>query len=400
MLRVGLTGGIGSGKSMVARRLGELGATVVDADVVAREIMEPGQPVLQQVRERFGDEVIRADGTLDRAGLAAIVFTDPQALAALDALTGPAIAERIAQLRHAVPAGVVFVQDMPLLVERGLWVREHASIVVETDLETRVRRLVEQRGLDEQDVRNRIVAQASDTERRAACDIVLSNDGPPAETIAAVDSLWNERLRPWNENLVHGRHSRRPERGAVVTPRGDWASRGARLVAKVAHALRDVAAVTEVEHIGSTSVPDLPAKDVLDLQVGVRELAVADAPEFREAMRGAGLVPFDDITGDTPHPTGADADGWRKRVHGSTDPKEIAHVHVRETGSPAWRFTLLFRDWLVHEASEREGYAAEKRRLLGLHDTTSAYAEAKEPWFAEAFTRAHAWAAATNWTPR
>ena len=95
-------------------------------------------------------------------------------------------------------------------------------------------------------------------------------------------------------------------------------------------------------------------------------------------MRGAGLVPFDDITEDTPHP-GADADGWRKRVHGSTDPKEIAHVHVRETDSPAWRFTLLFSDWLVHEASEREGYAAEKRRLVGLHDTTSAYAEAKEP---------------------
>ncbi|HKX65842.1 MAG TPA: dephospho-CoA kinase [Intrasporangium sp.] len=400
MLRVGLTGGIGSGKSTVAGRLGELGAAVVDADVVAREIMEPGQPVLAQVRKRFGDDVIRADGTLDRAGLAAIVFTDPEALAALDAITGPAIAERIAQLREAVPAGAVSVHDMPLLVERGLWVREHVSIVVETDVETRVRRLVEHRDLDEQDARNRMAAQASDAERRAACDIVINNDGTPAETIAAVDAVWSERLDPWNENLVQGRHSRRPERVAVVEPRDDWAWRGARLVAKIAHALRDVAAVTEVEHVGSTSVPHLLAKDVLDVQVGVRELDAADAPEFRDAMRVAGLLPFDHITGDTPHPDGADGDGWRKRVYGSTDPKEIAHVHVRENGSPAWRFALLFRDWLVHEASERELYATEKRRLLGLHDTTSAYVDAKEPWFAAAFTRAHAWAAATNWTPR
>ena len=400
MLRVGLTGGIGSGKSTVARRLEELGAAVVDADVVAREIMEPGRPVLQQVRERFGDDVIRADGTLDRAGLAAVVFTDPKALAVLDAITGPAIAERIAQLRDTVPAGVVSVQDMPLLVERGLWVREHVSIVVETDLATRVRRLVEQRGLDEQDARNRMATQASDAERRAACDVVLGNNGTPAETIAAVDVLWSERLQPWNDNLVQGRHSRRPERGAVVDPRDDWAARGARLVAKVAHALRDVVAVTDVEHVGSTSVPHLLAKDVLDLQVGVRELDAADTAGFRDAMRRAGLLPYEHITGDPPHPSGADADGWRKRMYGSTDPREIAHVHVRENGSPAWRFALLFRDWLVHDASERERYAAEKRRLLNLHNSTSAYVGAKESWFAEAFSRAHAWAAATSWTPR
>jgi dephospho-CoA kinase len=274
------------------------------------------------------------------------------------------------------------------------------SIVVETDLETRVRRLVEQRGLDEQDVRNRIRAQATDAERRAACDVVLSNDGARVDLVAAVDRLWQSRLHPWNDNLVAGRHSRRPERGAVVAPRADWASRGARLVAKIAHALRDMAAVTEVEHVGSTSVPHLMAKDVLDIQVGVRDLAVADDPPFRAAMRGAGLLRFDHLTADTPHPSGADPDGWKKRVFGSTDPGEIAHVHVREAGSPAWRFALLFRDWLSHVAEEREGYAAEKRRLLDLHDTTTAYAEAKEPWFTEAFPRAQGWAAETDWTPR
>src|SRR6476619_2769141 len=151
MLRVGVTGGIGSGKSTVSRRLGELGAHVVDADAVAREVVEPGQPTLAAIRERFGAAVIRPDGTLDRAGLAAVVFADPDELAALDAITGPAIAARVAALRAAAPADAVSVYDMPLLVERGLWVHEHLSVVVEAGEETRVRRLVEQRGLDADD---------------------------------------------------------------------------------------------------------------------------------------------------------------------------------------------------------------------------------------------------------
>lgn len=400
MLRVGVTGGIGSGKSTVARRLAELGAVVIDADQVAREIMDPGEPVLDEVRQRFGDGVLRPDGALDRARLAAIVFTDPEALAALDAITGPAIARRVAQRRSAVPAGLVSVFDMPLLVERGLWVREHVSIAVETELETRVRRLVEQRGLDEQDARNRVTAQASDAQRRAACDVVLPNDGTPEELAAAVDVLWRDRLAPWNDNLVHGRASRRPDRGAVVAPRRDWGERGGRFVAKLAHALRDISAVTEVEHIGSTSVPELPAKDVLDIQVGIRGLRAADEPPFAAAMLEAGLLRFPDLTADSPHPPGSDPTGWGKRVYGSTDPATIAHVHVRETGSAGWRFALLFRDWLIHQPAERLAYAAEKSRLLAVDDTTSTYTEAKEPWFADAHPRAEAWAARTSWTPR
>lgn len=400
MLRVGVTGGIGSGKSTVARRLGELGAVVIDADQVAREIMEPGEPVLEEVRKRFGDSVIRPDGSLDRAALAAIVFPDPAALAALNAMTGPAIGRRVALRRSTVPPGTLSVFDMPLLVERGLWVHEHVALVVETAPETRVRRLVEQRGLDEQDARHRIAAQASDAERRAACDVVLANDGTPEELTAAVDLLWRDRLVPWNHNLVQGRHSRRPDRSAVVAPRPDWGARGGRLVARVAHALREISAVTEVEHIGSTAVPNLPAKDVLDLQVGVRDLAVADSPAFEAALRHAGLLPFDHLTADTPRPSGADPAQWEKRVWGSTDPAGVAHIHVRRTGSPGWRLALLFRDWLIHEPAARQGYASEKHRLLTLDDRTSVYAEAKEPWFAEALPRAERWAVETSWTPR
>lgn len=399
MLRVGVTGGIGSGKSTVARRLAERGAVVVDADAVAREVVEPGRPALAAIAERFGRGVIADDGALDRAALAAIVFTDTAALDALNAITGPAIQDRVAELRRSVPHGAVDVFDMPLLVERGLWVHEHLSIAVEADVETRVRRLVELRGLPEQDARNRIANQASAAERGAACDVVIDNSGSPEALLAEVDQLWTTRLAPWNDNLLQGRRTRRPDALHLSDPRDDWAARGARVVAKLAAALAHVP-VTEVSHVGSTSVPGLLAKDVIDVQVGVRHLADADTDAFRSAMRRAGYVESVGNTQDTPHPPADAPDGWRKRFHGGTDPAEFVHVHVRETGSPGWRFALLFRDWLTHEPTERDAYAGLKRSLTQRHERTSDYTEAKEPWFERAWQRADEWATTTGWTPR
>ena len=156
MLDVGLTGGIGSGKSTVARLFRDLGATVIDADVVAREVVEPGTPTLAAIADRFGSHLVGGDGALDRAGLAALVFPDPAALADLDRITGPAIAARVEQLRAAADPSAISVYDMPLLVERRLWPREHLTVVVGATEDTRVRRLVEQRGLDEADARHRI----------------------------------------------------------------------------------------------------------------------------------------------------------------------------------------------------------------------------------------------------
>lgn len=182
MLRVGLTGGIGSGKSTVAALLREWGADVTDADRVAREIVEPGMPPLAAIQDRFGPGVIQADGTLDRAGLAAVVFPDREALRALEAITGPAIADRVAQLRGSVPVDRIDVYDMPLLVEKGLWVHEHVTIVVGADAEVRVARLVGQRGLSESDARARIAAQASDTQRHAAADVWIDNGGSREDT--------------------------------------------------------------------------------------------------------------------------------------------------------------------------------------------------------------------------
>lgn len=399
MLRVGVTGGIGSGKSTVSRRLADRGAVVIDADEVAREVVQPGEPALDGIRNRFGEKVVRADGTLDRAGLAAIVFGDPDALAALDAITGPPIAERVAQLRYEIAADAVSVYDMPLLVERGLWVHEHVTVVVLADPEVRVGRLVEHRGLTERDARRRIAAQASDEQRRTVADVVLDNGATPEVLASAVDDLWTTRLAPWNDNLVVGRRSRRPDRNAVVNPCPDWEGRGERVVAKLAAALARHPGVTDVSHIGSTSVPGLIAKDVIDVQIGVRSLDDADTAVFRVALRDAGYVLTPDNTGDRPK-LGTDPAGWGKRFYGGCDPAQVVHVHVRERGSPGWRFALLFRDWLRATPAEREAYAAEKRRLLAIDDTTEVYAEAKEPWFDQAYRRAEAWADATGWASR
>jgi dephospho-CoA kinase len=392
-----VTGGIGSGKSTAARLLGELGAVVIDADQVARDVVAPGQPALAAIREAFGEQVIRADGSLDRAGLAAIVFPSPDQLAVLEAITGPAIAERVARLRADVSRDDVSVFDMPLLVEHGLWVHEHLNVVVGVDAETRIRRLVDQRGLGEQDVRARIATQASDADRRAVADVWVDNNGTPQELAAQVDLLWHERIVPFNENVLGGIRSLRPEIAAVVEPRADWTARGRRLVAKLEAALDGITGVTEVEHIGSTAVPDLVAKDVIDLQVGVSSLTVADSDAFRASMRAAGFAESPGNTQDAPHPAGSDPEAWAKRFYGSCDPANVAHVHVRSAESPGWEFALLFRDWLRAAPGERAAYAAEKRRLLDLDPRTIAYVEAKEPWFAAAYDRAQAWARESGW---
>ena len=189
MIRVGLTGGIGSGKSTVARLLAEHGALVIDADQIAREVVEPGQPALTEIAERFGPDVITTDGSLDRAALAAIVFADAVALADLNAITHPRIAVRTAQLIAAAPDDAVVVYDMPLLVENDLAEGWDHVIVVEADREVRVRRLIE-RGLDEADIEARMSRQASDEQRRAVADVVIDNSGDLDSLRAQVDHTW------------------------------------------------------------------------------------------------------------------------------------------------------------------------------------------------------------------
>ena len=198
MLLVGLTGGIGSGKSTVARLLQDKGATVVDAYEAARAIVEAGQPALAALVERFGSRILLTDGRLDRAGLARIAFSDEESRLALNGITWPAIVDEFSQRIEEAPADAIVVCDVPLLAEGGPGhEREYAAvIVVESPREMRLARL-EERGIARDDGARRMSAQKSDDERREFATYVLDNSGDVEALARQVDEVWAEleRLR-------------------------------------------------------------------------------------------------------------------------------------------------------------------------------------------------------------
>lgn len=384
---MGLTGGIGSGKSTVAARLRQLGATVIDADQVAREIVAKGSVGLAAVVEEFGEDILTPSGDLDRPRLAGIVFPDPDALRRLEAITNPAIwartAELFAEAERADPEGVL-VHDMPLLVERGMTGEYHLVLCVMADAETRVRRLVESRGLDEADARHRIAVQATDEQRRAAADVLLDNEGSEAELIAQVNALWESRIQPFADNLRAGHRSRLLV-PTMTPPDSSWPDQAARLMARIRHSVGEAAVA--VEHIGSTAVPGLAAKDVVDLQVGVESLASANLDAFAAGMTRAGFV----LVPENTHDNAKDGTVWAKRFYGNADPGRVTHVHVREIGSPGWDWAIAFRDWLRADEAVRDEYGEVKAGLAARHTESSPYADAKEPWFDTAHPRLQAW---------
>jgi dephospho-CoA kinase len=193
-VQIGLTGGIGSGKSTAAGRFAELGALVIDADALAREVVEPGTEGLAAVVAEFGEQVLDGAGRLDRPALARVVFGDDAARGRLNAILHPRIRARAAELIAAAPPGTVVVQDVPLLVETGQSGPYDLVVVVEAPDELRVRRLGRDRGMPAEEVRARMAAQATDEQRRAAADVVLVNDGTPEDLRAKVDALWTERI--------------------------------------------------------------------------------------------------------------------------------------------------------------------------------------------------------------
>ncbi|MFE9969882.1 dephospho-CoA kinase [Streptomyces hirsutus] len=195
MLTVGLTGGIGAGKSEVSRLLVECGAVLIDADRIAREVVAPGTPGLTAVVEAFGEEILTEDGSLDRPRLGAIVFADKEKLALLNSIVHPLVGARSRELEEAAAEDAVVVHDVPLLTENGLASLYDLVIVVDASTETQLERLVGRRGMSEEDARARMAAQATREQRRKIADIVIDNDVPLDELTRRVKDIGAELVR-------------------------------------------------------------------------------------------------------------------------------------------------------------------------------------------------------------
>lgn len=378
MLRIGLTGGIGAGKSTVSRMLVAHGAVLVDADQIAREVVAPGQPLLELLAEAFGPQVLDGSGGLDRAALAAAAFIDAEHTAKLNALMHPAIRDRTAEhfARHA--EAPIVVHDVPLLVENSMTPAYHLNLVVDVPAEVRLQRLIDARGMDREDAAARITRQADDETRRRACDVSIDNTGPVATTEDTVARLISSRIRPFAENLRRARRATRAALGLTDPEDADWDGDARRVIAKLEHG---TGAEFAIEHIGSTSVPGLPAKDVIDLQLLVPDLAAARqlAPRLTELG----------YPGEEMHDHLGEDGGEAKWFHANTDPGRAVNLHVRVADSVGARFARAFRDLLSADAGARDEYLRLKRELMALaqeqggtdSQITRSYAESKEPYF-------------------
>ncbi|MFF0471595.1 dephospho-CoA kinase [Micromonospora zamorensis] len=393
MLRVGLTGGIGSGKSAVAARLAERGAVLIDADQVAREVVAPSTEGLAEIVAAFSDAVLDDDGALDRVALGAVVFADEKARRRLESITHPRVRARTAELAAAAAPGAIVVNDVPLLVEVGLAPTYHLVIVVQTAVTTRLERLARDRGMDRAEAERRIAAQADDARRRAAADVVLTNDGSLADLHDAVDDLWRQRLLPYDDNL----RERRVVLPGRVDPAGtdaSWPEQYERLAARIRHTLGSDA--LRIDHIGSTALPGLAAQDVIDVQVAVRSLADADGA-LVDRLANAGFPRVPGHWWDDPRPAGSGR--WEKRLHGSADPARPVRLHVRVADSPGWRYALLMRDHLRADPDQRAAYLLLKRNLVDAAPEAGDSGTARDPWFDEEYLRAEQWAEQTGWRP-
>lgn len=191
MLRVGLTGGIASGKSLVANELAARGGVIIDADLLAREVVEPGTPGLAAIIERFGPDVL-ADGRLDRAALARIVFADEAARRDLEAIVHPAVRRRAAELEAEAPADAVVVHVIPLLVETGQQDSFDVVLTVDVDRETQIERLQQRDGVSRAEAERRLAAQVSREQRSAAADVIIDNAADVTELKKHVELIWAE----------------------------------------------------------------------------------------------------------------------------------------------------------------------------------------------------------------
>ncbi|MDT5174576.1 MAG: dephospho-CoA kinase [Mycobacterium sp.] len=408
MLRIGLTGGIGAGKSAVSTTFAQGSGVIVDGDVIAREVVEPGTEGLASLVDAFGEDILLPDGALDRPALAAKAFANDDERKKLNGIVHPLVGKRRAEIIEAVGGGdasdVVVVEDIPLLVESGMAPLFPLVVIVHADEELRLRRLVEQRGMSEDDARARIAAQADDEQRRAVADIWMDNSGSQDDLAQRARDVWNNRILPFAHNLSERQIARAPARVAPADP--TWPDQARRIINRLQTTCGHRA--MRVDHIGSTAVPEFDAKDVIDIQVTVESLDVAD--ELAEPLLSAGYPRLEHITQDAAKTDARstvpgfdhsdDAGLWHKRIHASADPGRPTNVHIRVAGWPNQQFALLFVDWLNADPVVREGYSQVKREAdVGGGGDLIRYVTAKEPWFRDAYRRAWEWADTTGWKP-
>lgn len=304
---MGLTGGIGAGKSTVAKTFVEQGAYHVDADRIAREVVAPGTTGLAALVDAFGPEILDDDGALDRPALAARAFADEESTTKLNAITHPLIGARTAELIAAAPDDAVILHDVPLLVEGNMAPFYDAVIVVHTEATERLHRLVHHRGMDADDARKRIEAQASDAQRRAVADIWLDNSGTPEELAEEALTLWRERLIPLRDNHLARNPAPLPEIPVAADPA--WGSLGGRIVNRL-WALLGAGAV-RIEHVGPTTESEAAAPPVIDLHVVVADEEAAHAAAQILDTSGFPVLP-----------------GGHGLVHAAADPGRPARVRI------------------------------------------------------------------------
>ncbi len=315
----------------------------------------------------------------------------------------PLVAHRRSELIAAAADDAVIVEDIPLLVESGMAPMFPLVVIVHADEDARVKRLIEYRGFTEQDARARIAAQATEEQRRAVADVWLDNRAAPASSsgkpVSCGISGYCRSRTTWTTD------NPRASQPVLVPYDPVWPDQARRIAARLNTACGHRA--VRIDHIGSTAVPGVDAKDVIDMQVTVASLEVAD--ELAEALASVGYV-HRPITADVPKPDARstvatfdhtnDESLWHKRLHCSADPGRPTNVHVRVDGWPGQQFALLFVDWLRANPSVQADYLALKRRVVAeAHADTGAYADAKEPWFLDAYRRAWEWADTTGWRP-
>lgn len=385
MLRIGLTGGIGAGKSTVSATFADCGGVIVDGDVIAREVVQPGTEGLASLVDEFGHDILLPDGALNRPALAAKAFVDDRQRAKLNAIVHPLVARRRSEIVAAVDHDEVVIEDIPLLVESGMAPLFPLVVVVHADSEVRLARLLSARGMSEADAHARIAAQANDEQRRRVADVWLDNSGTEGELVERVRGLWYERILPFAHNVAVRTPTPDPHRLAPADPA--WSEQAERILARLRTACGHRA--VRIDHIGSTAVVGMDARDIIDVQITVDSLHVAD--DLSEELLQAGYPRVDSVVAD--HRFDGGEGFWHKRFHASADPGRPTHLHLRIDGQPNQRLALLFIAWLNANPAVRADFLAAKRSAERTGDYST------ERWLRDSYSRATAWAVSTGWSP-